>query len=310
MSDVAVIGSLNMDLVVRVARTPQPGETIAGSSFSMIPGGKGANQAAAASKMGADTLMIGCVGDDPFGRALADSLAESGVALRHVAFCPDVSTGTATIIVEEDGENRIIIVPGANGKMSAARIDGLADAIAGAKIAVLQHEVPLEVNTRVVEIAHESAVRVMLNPAPAYPLPDRLLRMVDLLVVNEIEARALADHAVDGVESALEAAVKLHERGAGTIIVTLGAQGAVVLSERGRFHVPALPVEVVDSTAAGDSFVGGLAAALVRGDDLEKAVTYAVAAGGLAVTRLGAQPSIPTHEDVIGHLARLSINRL
>jgi ribokinase len=309
MSNVAVVGSLNMDLVVRVARTPQPGETISGSSFSMIPGGKGANQAVAASRMGADTLMIGCVGDDPFGRALADSLVESGVDIRHVAVCPGVSTGTATIIVEEGGENRIIIVPGANGAMSVARIDDLADAIARAQIAVLQHEIPLAVNTRVVAIAHESAVRVMLNPAPAYPLDDDLLAMVDLLVVNEIEARALADHAVEGVASALEAAGKLHRRGAGTIVVTLGGQGAVVCSEDGRFHVPALPVEVVDSTAAGDSFVGGLAAALVRGDDLEKAVRYAVCAGGLAVTRLGAQPSIPTHQDVIKRLASLSINR-
>lgn len=310
MSDVVVIGSLNMDLVVQTARLPGVGETISGRSFAMIPGGKGANQAVAASKMGAVTSLIGCVGDDPFGKTLAASLEKSGVDTRCLETFPGVSTGTATIIVEESGENRIIVVPGANGWVNVGQVEALAGTITAAKIAILQHEIPLHVNRRVLELARESALRVILNPAPAYPIPDEQLALVDLLVLNETEARMMADCAVDDVVSALDAARRLQQRGAETVIVTLGGEGAVLLSENERFHMPAVPVEVIDSTAAGDSFVGGLAAALVRGDSLEQAVRYAVTAGSLAVTRLGAQPSIPTHADVINNLSGLSTDWL
>ncbi len=310
MSEIVVIGSLNIDLVVTVDRAPRPGETISGSSFNMIPGGKGANQAVAARKMGAETMMIGCLGNDAFGHVLLDSLRSNGVNTQHLQLLDGVSTGSATIIVEESGENRIIIVPGANAKISPDQIDALADVIKASKMVVLQFEIPMEVNAHAIEFAHTNNLKVLLNPAPAYPISDHLLSMVDILVINETEATMLTDHPVDGITNALEAAQMLHQRGSETVIVTLGDKGAVLFSEDYRLHAPALPVEVVDTTAAGDAFVGGLVTSLVRGGGLEKALQYAVAAGSLAVTRLGSQPSIPTHQEVLKNLVNLHLNQL
>lgn len=298
MSDIIVLGSINMDMVVLTPRFPEAGETLSGNDFKLVPGGKGANQAVAACRAGASTLFIGCVGEDPFGDALLHSMNDSGIETKHIRLLKNIPTGTATIIVEQNGENRIIIVPGANGKVNHADVDQHKSLFALAKYLLLQFEIPLETVFYAIESARAAGCKVILNPAPAYPIPERIYPYIDFLVLNENEISQLTNQPVNDVKSALAASHDLFKKGVGHIIVTLGSQGAVSITPDGNLYLPALPVKVVDTTAAGDSFVGAFAAALVQSFSPQTAVKFAVAAGSLAVTRLGAQPSIPTREEI------------
>ena len=298
MGIITVIGSLNMDLVVRTARTPHAGETLAGSDFHLIPGGKGANQAVAVSRSGAITQMIGCVGYDAFGPALLNSLNQAGVNSTGVETIKNMSSGTATIIVEEGGENRIIIVPGANAYVTKKMIDEKWGIIKQSDIIVLQLEIPLETVFYIIARASSEGICTILNPAPVYPIPIELLSLIDVMILNETEAEVLSGQVIRNLEDAFTAAKHLYHSGVKTAIITLGEAGAVLVNPQYKLHQPAFEVEVVDSTAAGDTFVGSLAAALLEGKKEPEALLFATAASGLAVTKIGAQPSIPLQEEV------------
>jgi ribokinase len=292
--DVVVVGSLNMDLIFRTPRVPEAGETLLGGSFDTAFGGKGANQAVAAARLGPRVAMVGRVGDDSFGPSLRRGLEDDGIDTAHVRVDDEASTGTALILLEESGENRIVVASGANFAVAPGDVEAAAELIRGAQILLLQLEVPLPAVRRAVEIAHEAGVRVILNPAPAQVLPEALLQGVDILAPNQVEATMLAELPDDTPPE--EAARALRETGAGVVVVTLGGEGALLLSDEGAQRVPAFPTEVVDTTAAGDAFMGGLAAALIEGLPLEEAVRWGNAAGSLASSKLGAQPSLPTRE--------------
>ena len=236
-SEILVIGSLNMDLVVQTVRLPQSGETLAGSEFHMIPGGKGANQAVAASRSGANTHMIGCVGDDTFGEIMLELLRNASVDVNGVSKLNGISTGTATIIVEEGGENRIIIVPGANGRVSYDLVEQKWDLIARSDMVILQHEIPLSTIHRIIKNCQQKDIPVLLNPAPMYPIPMDILTALDTLVVNESEAAALAGNSIDGLDTAKEAAREILRSGVKKVIITLGENGAILLDES-RIYLP------------------------------------------------------------------------
>jgi ribokinase len=296
--EVVVVGSLNMDLVARVARLPVPGETVAGSDFSTVPGGKGANQAVAAARLGARTAMVGCVGDDAFGARLRAGLEQDGVECRGLRTVAGVSSGVALIVVDGAGRNGIVVVPGANGQLGPDDVDAAEPLIAAAQIVVLQLEIPFATVEHAIRRARALGKTVVLNPSPARALPRELYACVDYLVPNEIEAASLTGAPVATAADALAAARRLRGEGAAAVLVTLGAEGVVSASATGEGHHRAPRVEAVDTTAAGDTFLGGLCAALVRGRDLAAAIAFGQAAAAVCVTRPGAQPSIPRADEV------------
>jgi ribokinase len=295
MADILVIGSINIDLVVRTPRFPKPGETIRGEDLATLPGGKGANQAVAAARQGASVAMFGRVGKDGYGDLLLDQLKRDHVDTRHVMRDP-ASTGAAMIIVDGQGQNSIILSPGANGKVSPADVEPAS--FSDVKLALFQLEIPLETVVHAARVAKENHVRVVLNPAPALALPDELIALADILLPNETELSLLTGQDVKDVRSAEKAARVLIGKGAQIVIVTLGAKGALLVTKDAAQHVPTFKVQAVDTTAAGDAFIGGYASALLRGLEPEAAVRYANACGALATTKFGAQPSLPTRQAV------------
>lgn len=295
---ILVIGSLNMDLVMRTPRVPQGGETLFGHDFATLPGGKGANQALACARLGGHVAMVGRIGDDNFGQVLKSGLARDGVHVSQVTVTGGVTSGVAMILVEDIGQNRILISAGANGQVTAGDIDGVAAQIEQAAMLVVQLEVPLPAVLAAIKHARAAGVPVLLNPAPAAALPDTLWPMVDLLVPNESEATLLSGVDVKDTASAAEAAAVLRARGVGTVLITLGAQGVLICDAQGVRHLPAQKVKAVDTTAAGDTFVGGLAVGLTEGMSLDDAAALGQAASAICVTRIGAQPSIPWRSEL------------
>jgi ribokinase len=296
--DVVVFGSLNMDLVVRVPRMPQAGETLSAHGFFNNPGGKGANQAVACARQGGKVLMVGRVGNDGFGAQLRTAVVAQGVNAAGVATTPGVSTGVAMIMVDDAAQNCIAVVPGANASVSVEDAEAMRDGLAGAGLLLLQLEVPMDSVQRAAAVAKEAGCTVLLNPAPAQALPEALWPLLDILVLNENESQLLSGLAVTDVSSAAAAATLLLRRGPRDVIVTLGEQGVVWAGAAGSRHFAAQQVQAVDTTAAGDTFIGALAALLVEGRAMEEALAHAIRAAAICVTRAGAQASMPTREEV------------
>ncbi|MBV7523382.1 MULTISPECIES: ribokinase [Pseudomonas] len=295
---VVVIGSLNMDLVTRAPRLPKGGETLIGQSFTTVSGGKGANQAVAAARLGAQVSMIGCVGNDAYGEALRGALLAEQIDCRAVSTV-DGSSGVALIVVDDSSQNSIVIVPGANGALTAETIDRFDSVIRAADVLICQLEVPDASVGHALKRGRELGKTVILNPAPASrPLPSDWYASIDYLIPNESEASALSGLSVDSLDTAQAAATRLIALGAGKVIITLGAQGSLFADGQRFEHFPAPVVKAVDTTAAGDTFVGGFAAALAAGNDEAQAIRFGQVAAALSVTRAGAQPSIPALSDV------------
>jgi ribokinase len=295
---VVVVGSLVYDLVARVDQRPGKGETRLGTDFGMFPGGKGANQAVQAARMGAEVVMVGRVGQDMFGKEMLNSLRQHGVDTRFVGEDPDTTTAVGCITVDATGDNSIVVVPQANMKLREEDAVKALETLEGSWVLLLQLEIPLAVNLRAARIARDKGWIVILNPAPAQPLPDELLALADYLTPNEIELSMLVGRPLHKEEDILQGARGLLRNGVRGVIVTLGDAGALLVTEAHHLQIPAYLVKAVDTTAAGDAFTGALAVALAEGVPLEEAVLLANAAGGLAVTRPGAQPSLALRQDI------------
>ena len=298
MLRVCVVGSLNMDLVVKASHLPRVGETVSGGTFATFPGGKGANQAVAAARLGAHVTMVGRVGADPFGRQLVEGLTRDGIDVGHVRIDPGVATGAAFIGVDGAGRNMIMVAPGANSRLAAADVDDARDAIVGARVALLQLEVPIEAVVHAAALARAAGAIVCLDPAPAGSLPDALYACVDVIDPNEVEAQILTGVEIHSPADAERAAGALRERGPRVAVVKMGDRGAVYLGPDGRGRVPAVPVKAVDTTAAGDAFAAALGVALGEGTGTAGAVIFATRAAGIKVTRMGAQVGMPTRAEV------------
>ena len=290
MAEIVIIGSMNMDFVINCDRLPEPGETLTGRSFARHPGGKGANQAAAAGLLGARPLFIGARGADEIGQSLEDNLNRQGVETELIT--ADTETGTAHIFVTDDGENHIIVIPGANGTLGSGDIRSVATEIEEAEILLLQLEIPLEAVIEAARIAAEADTTVILDPAPAQELPDELLERVDYLLPNETELEMLTGSAE--IEAACN---QLLTRGVKNIIVTLGDKGALLVNAEGEKDFAAPGVEAVDTTAAGDALAGAFAAALNKGLEPEEAVREGIYYGSAAVSRPGAQSSLFSRDE-------------
>ena len=294
---ITVVGSLNMDLVVTTPKVPVLGETILGSGFMTAPGGKGANQAVAAARLGGEVSMIGCVGNDIFGKDLLDNLLKNNVNIDNVAVKDSASTGIAVIIIK-DGNNSIIVDPGANSLLTPEMVERSEEMIKNSDIMVVQLEIPLETMERAISLAHKHGVKVLLNPAPGRKLSDELLLKVSILTPNETECEIITGHEIRSIEAAKRGVDFLNQKGINQVIVTLGGKGVVYNSSKGIVHKEVPSVKVVDTTAAGDSFTGAVALALSQGKTIDEAVDFGNVVGTLTVTKKGAQTSLPSIEEV------------
>ncbi len=293
-----VFGSLNMDLVVRAPRLPRPGETLPATSFETVPGGKGANQAVAASRLGVETWMIGRVGDDSYGEALLENMRSAGVDVSGISYETGVSSGIALIAVEESGQNQIMIVPGANARVGATDVSVLSKSVRPGDVVLLQMEVPLAAVRAAAEAAASLGAVVVLDPAPAHDLTRELLGRVDILTPNEAEAEHLTGIRVEGRSSAEAAARRLHAAGARQVLLKMGERGALWSVAGETWALPPFSVRAVDTVAAGDACNGAIAAALCAGLPEREALRWGMAAGALATTRPGAQSAMPGREMV------------
>ncbi len=294
---IVVVGSSNTDMVIKLDRLPKPGETRLGGEFVTAAGGKGANQAVAAARSGGDVTLDARVGHDMFGERAIAGFVEHGITVEHVQLDKSPS-GVALILVAADGENSIAVASGANAKLSPADVQKAKIAIAAADVLIMQLETPLPTVQAVADLAGARERLVILNPAPAQPLPTKLLKKISILTPNENEAKMLTGVKIDGEASCARAAEILLRKGVGTVIITLGSQGAYVASAESAQLVPGFRAEAVDTTAAGDVFNGALAVALAEGMPMLDAVRFANAAGAIAVTRMGAQPSAPMRNEI------------
>ena len=295
---IVVVGSSNIDLVAKAPRIPVTGETLTGTDFFMVPGGKGANQAVAAAKLGAEVIFVARLGKDVFGGKSLENFKTVGINTKHIVQLEGVPSGIAIIAIDDNGKNIIIVVPGANGKLMPADIDKAKSDIQKAAVVLCQLEIPLETVEHTARLAHKNKVPFILDPAPARPLSDELLSMVDILKPNETEAQTLTGIKVTDADSAGKAADALMARGVKTVIVTLGEKGFLLCDRSGKKFVASKKVKAVDSTAAGDAFTGAVAYGLSRGKTIMEAAEYANAVAAISVTRLGAQSSMPTKEEV------------
>ncbi|NEP12973.1 MAG: ribokinase [Symploca sp. SIO2C1] len=293
---IIVFGSINLDLVTKTPRLPTTGETLRGYEFFTAAGGKGANQAVAAARLGISTKLVGRLGDDDFGRQLHHNLQRTGVDIEGILIDVATSSGVAVIIVDDAGENQIILIAGANERLGEADVKRLKNLLPAAAVLLMQLEIPLSAVLSAALAARQAGVPVILDPAPVQELPPELYQSVDILTPNQLEATQLVGFPVDGQETAAQAARVLQQRGVGKVIVKLGAQGAFCVTESESFFVPAFPVQAVDTVAAGDAFNGALAVALTKGLSLRQAVVWGAAAGAISATQAGAQTSLPDLE--------------
>ena len=308
---ILIAGSFNMDLTASCARAPQAGETVIGKKFRTAPGGKGFNQAVQCARLGADVTMVGKVGEDDFGRALLEAAKGEGIDISHVLTDPDEATGIASITLEETDEgtqNRIVVCPGANFTISAQEIGWLREAVGNYDMVIMQFELSMEIVETIAEWAHEAGVPVMVNPAPAAPMSDRLLSAVTFLSPNEHEAAILTGHSIS-VENGIDyddvraVADAFRKRGVKNLIITMGGNGSIAVGESGIHHTECVKMpHVADPTAAGDSFVASFCTVLAAGLPADKALDFASHAAAITVTRMGAMPSLPTVTEVQGLL--------
>jgi ribokinase len=296
--NIVVVGSSNTDMIIKLERIPKPGETILGGEFVTAAGGKGANQAVGAARAGGAVTFVARVGQDMFGARALEGFTKDGIDVSYVVEDKASPSGVALIFVARDGENSIAVASGANGRLSPADVKRARQALAGAAILIMQLETPLATVQAAAELAAAKGVQVILNPAPARPLPDALLKLVSILTPNETEAELLTGIKVDSDETAAQAAQALLGKGVQTVIITLGARGALVTTPTSAQLVPGFKVEPVDTTAAGDIFNGALAVALAESRALLDAVRFANAAAALSVTKMGAQPSAPKRKEI------------
>lgn len=305
----AVIGSVNMDMVVRVDKFPKPGETRTGDTFSVVPGGKGANQAVALGRLGGNVTMAGCIGDDASGASYIANFSANNVDMAALTTVPGSTTGTAVIEVERTGENHIIVVPGANEMCTPEWLDSTVKAVSDRDIILFQLEIPHETVWKAIKQLHEMGKRIILDPAPAAALPDDVLACVDYITPNETELRVItADmHQEADMQARME---YLKAKGVGTVIAKTGADGAYALTDSGYVRAPGFKVTAVDTTAAGDTFNAGLARALSGGADIETALIFANASAAISVTAAGAQGGMPHIDDVYAFLKERGYNEL
>ena len=296
---IVVIGSLNMDMTVYTPRHPQIGETILGDSLFINPGGKGGNQAVAAARLGAAVHMVGKTGKDSFGEQLRANLKTNGVDTEWILCDTECATGTALITVDARGANSIIVIPGSNMRLSPSDIDRAKGLISQCQLIIMQLEIPLETVLRAAQIAHKQGVKVILNPSPAKSLSQEMLELVDILVINETELALLTQSRVDAKQSLLNAARRLKRMTPADVVLTLGNRGSWWLGDMEFQKLPAFSVQAIDTIAAGDAFIGGLAVALLENQPMVEALRWGNAAGALATTRKGAQSSLPERNCVV-----------
>jgi ribokinase len=304
MNDLVVLGSVNADHVLQVPSFPRPGETLHGRNYQVIPGGKGANQAVAAARLNADIGFIACVGDDAFGLNIRESFQQDGMEISGVKVEAGCPTGIAMIQVSDSGENSICISAEANAKLTAESLQSELERIRAAKYLLMQLETPLDGVVKAAQVAKDAETKVILNPAPARPLPDELLSCVDIITPNETEAESLTGIAVTDNQSAQQAANLLHDKGIESVMITLGAKGVWLSQDRQGTLIPGFKVTATDTTAAGDTFNGAFVTGLLEAMTLESAIKFAHAAAAISVTRFGAQTSIPNRDEVEQFLAQ------
>jgi ribokinase len=295
---ITVVGSANMDLTFRAARLPRPGETVCGTAFFQGFGGKGANQAVAAARMGADVALVGKVGDDDFGRAIREQLIREGIEIRHLGVDRERPTGTAAILVDDVGENAIVGVPGANLGLTPDDVVAATDLLRSSAVVLAPCETMIETVVAAFEVAHGAGPICVFNPAPARELPATLLPLIDVCVPNESELQILTGRTTQSLDDVAGAAELLRARGTRTVIVTLGARGALVVGAEGRVHLPGVPVTAIDTSGAGDAFCGALAAFLAEGAELVEAARNANVVAAISVTRAGTQASFPKRGEI------------
>jgi ribokinase len=287
-----------MDIYSWTDRLPEPGETVIGDRHWMVMGGKGANQAVSARRLGARVSMVGRVGDDWFGQKMLDTLRAYGVKCDHMRVDPQAGSGVALVVVDKHAENTIVVIPGANMRIEAADVDAATATLHRADVVLMQLEIPLDAIERAIAIARQSKSQCILNPAPARRLPDRILSQIHLLTPNQNEARALTGISADTLEGAAAAGRALLDQGVPTVVITLGAQGALIVRPGQTRHLPGVPVDACDTSGAGDAFMAGLGVALAEGRPLEQATRFANLVGALSTTKPGAMPSMPTRAEV------------
>jgi len=304
-SKIVVVGSSNTDMIIQIDKIPVPGETVIGGEFSSAAGGKGANQAVAAARAGGNITFIACVGDDMFGKQAVDGFIKDGINVKHIKKAEDAPSGVALIFVGSGGENSIAVASGANARLYPEDIAGLEYVISEADILVMQLETPLDTITRAADIAYNSGVKVILDPAPAQNLDDELLEKIAIITPNEIEAELLTNIKVKDEDSAKKAARVLIDKGIESVLITLGSQGVFLATAENQTLIPGFSVNAVDTTAAGDVFNGALAVGLSENMSFDEAIRFANAAAALSVTKLGAQPSVHSREEIDLFLSNL-----
>jgi ribokinase len=299
---VIILGSINMDLVVKTPRFPKPGETLTGHTFFTAPGGKGANQAVAAGKLGVDVRMVGRVGKDVFGETLLASMKGNGVDTQSVLQDGEQPSGTAVIFVDDEAENEIVIVPGANGAIGAADLERLDDVLDPNGLLLLQLEIPMDTVLEAAKMAHKKGATVIFDPAPVMPLPEELYQYIDVITPNETEASALVGFEVNNEDRAVQAAKVLQERGVREVVIKMGSKGAYWHNGQQEVFLNAFKVNAVDTVAAGDAFNGAMAAGLAEGLSMQESLKWGMAGGAISTTRRGAQPSLANREELLALL--------